>query len=113
VRRFLTTAIPVLLFASACAGAPPEVPIGPDGVADSVLVLGRDVYSRSCKSCHGSAGDGGSGPSLNSGGFDKEFPTVADVVSRISEGRRRMPSFSSSLSEAQITAVARYMREVL
>lgn len=113
MRRILTLAIAVLMLASACAGAPPEVPIGPDGVADSVLVTGRDIYSRSCKSCHGSSGNGASGPSLNNEKFDKSFPTVSDIVDRVSEGRRRMPSFSSTLSEAQITAVARYVREVL
>jgi len=103
----------MLLAVAACAGPPPEVPLGPGGTADPVLQLGRDVYGGSCKRCHGSTGDGGAGPRLNSSDFDEDFPELIDLVDLISSGRKRMPSFSSSLTEEQITAVARYVREVL
>ncbi len=106
-------AISVLLLVSACAGPSPEVPVGPDGVADPVLQLGRDVYSGSCQQCHGSAGEGGAGPRLNGRDLDEDYPQLTDLIEIISGGRERMPSFSSSLSEASITAVARYVREVL
>lgn len=105
--------LPLLFVVAACAGQPPEVPLGPDGTADPVLQLGRDVYGDSCKRCHGSSGDGGSGPRLNSDDIDEDFPELVDLVDLISGGRKRMPSFSSSLTEEQIAAVARYIREVL
>jgi len=103
----------VLIVASACAGSPPEVPLGPDGTADPVLQLGRSIFDGSCKGCHGAKGDGGSGPRLNSGDLDEDFPELINLAEFISSGRKRMPAFGSRLSEEQITAVARYVREVL
>lgn len=111
--RIFTLTISVLLLASACAGPSPEVPVGPAGVVDPVLQVGRDVYSSNCRRCHGSAGEGGAGPRLNGQDFDEDFPRLDDLISVISRGRKRMPSFSSSLSEASIIAVARYVRDVL
>lgn len=105
--------VSILIFVAACAGPPPEVPLGTDGTADPVLLVGRDIFSGSCKRCHGSTGGGGVGPRLNSSDLDEDFPEVVDLVELISGGRKRMPSFSSSLTEAQIIAVARYVKEVL
>jgi len=102
-----------MLLAAACAGSPPEVPLGSDGTADPVLLVGRGIYDGSCKRCHGAKGDGGAGPRLNSGDLDEDFPELIDLAEFISSGRKRMPSFRSRLSEEQITAVARYVREVL
>jgi len=103
----------MMFIVAACAGSPPQVPLGPGGTADPVLQLGRDVYGGSCKRCHGADGGGGSGPNLTSSDFDEDFADLIDVVDLISDGRKRMPAFSSSLTEEQITAVARYVREVL
>lgn len=113
MRQILVVLTALLMMITACAGPAPEVPVGADGKADPVLVLGRGVYSETCKRCHGSTGDGGSGPKLNNSDFDEDFPELSDVVERISEGRRQMPAFSPALTMEQIEAVARYVREVL
>ncbi len=102
----------VALFIGACASAPPEVPVGPDGEPDPVLVSGREVYAARCSSCHGSAGDGGSGPRL-AGVVADVFPDPGDQALVIREGRDNMPGFDSRLSDDQIDAVVRYTREVL
>ncbi len=87
--------------------------MGADGTADAVLVVGREVFGNSCKRCHGASGGGGSGPRLHGDDFDDEFPDVEALVDVIRSGRNQMPSFSSSLTEEQLDAVARYIREVL
>ncbi len=113
VRRNFLMMIAVTVVAASCAGSPPEVPVGADGTADPVLVAGRDVFGGSCKRCHGASGGGGSGPRLHGNDFDLEFPNIGALVEVISSGRNQMPSFSSSLTEEQLDAVARYIREIL
>ena len=41
------------------------------------------------------------------------YPDAADQVAVVRDGRRSMPSFGGTLSEAEIEAVVRYTREVL
>ncbi len=113
MRQVLVVLVSALLVLTACAGPTPEVPVGADGESDPVLILGRGVYGETCKRCHGSSGDGGSGPKLTSSDFDEDFPELSDVVEIISQGRKRMPAYSSALTPEQIEAVARYVREVL
>lgn len=52
---------------------PPEVAAGPLGI-------GADVYAGSCASCHGAAGEGGSGRQLSNGEVDKTFPQIEDQI---------------------------------
>lgn len=102
----------VVWTAGGCAGSAPEVPVGADGVADPELVLGREVFSSRCSSCHGSSGGGGTGTRL-AGRVTESFPDPTDQAAVIRDGRNNMPSFAGTLSEAQIAAVVRYTREVL
>jgi mono/diheme cytochrome c family protein len=95
------------LFA-ACAGESPEVTVD-----DPELVQGREVYVRSCASCHGSSGGGGLGPKLSEGAVTDSFPTIADQIELIANGRGTMPSYTGRLSPEEMQAVARYTREVL
>jgi len=97
----------------ACAGESPEVPLGPDGTPDAALAMGRDVYSRRCANCHGAGGGGGTGPKLSDGQVIIAYPEPADQRLLIANGRNAMPSFSGSLSSAELDAVVRYTREVL
>ena len=63
--------------------------------------------SAGCGGCHtlAAAGSGGSvGPNL-----DDAAPSVDTVVDRVTNGRGAMPSFSGSLSEDEILAVAEYV----
>lgn len=95
-----------------CAAEAPEVPLGPDGTPDPVLALGRDVFASRCSNCHGSAGGGGTGPRL-AGTVEDTYPDPADQEAVVREGRRSMPAFGGSLSNAEIEAAVRYTREVL
>ena len=103
----------VVLLVSACAGDAPEVPLGPDGSADSELVLGREVYQRRCANCHGADGGGGTGPKLSDGETVAQYPDPADQRMLIANGRNAMPAFVGSLSTEELDAVVRYTREVL
>lgn len=112
MRRLAIVLIAVLVL-GACAGESPEVPLGADGQPDPELALGRDVYSRRCANCHGASGGGGTGPQLNEGQVIEDYPDPADQRELIANGRNGMPSFSGSLSSAELDAVVRYTRDVL
>jgi mono/diheme cytochrome c family protein len=112
LRRRVGLTLFVVMFAGACAGASPEVPLGPDGRVDPVLVLGREVYGAQCSTCHGVSGGGGSGVRL-AGTVVGSIPDADDQAAVILDGRGRMPAFRNRLSAEQIEAVVRYTREVL
>lgn len=95
-------------------GSAPDVPLGPDGKPDEVLLLGRDIFGQRCASCHGSDGAGGRGPKLSDGAVAEEYPEIADQIDILINGKGDgMPAFSDKLSADEIEAVARYTREVL
>ena len=62
---------------------------------------GSSVYQLRCSGCHGSAGEGLVGPSLQ----DSTRP-LASVISQITNGAGTMPSFADELTAAEIEAVA-------
>ena len=100
------------LFTGCSAGAP-EVPLGPGGEPDRELMVGRDLWSQRCASCHGKDGGGNSGPKLSGGKVGEKFPDPAEQKQLILEGRAGMPAFAEELSDSEIEAVVRYTREVL
>jgi mono/diheme cytochrome c family protein len=112
LRRVLALTFAVALLGAGCATEAPEVPLGADGQPDAVLQLGRDVFGSRCSNCHGSSGGGGTGPRL-AGAVEQTFPDPVDQEAVVRDGRRNMPSFGGTLSDAEIEAVVRYTREVL
>ncbi len=100
-----------LVVGSSCAGEPPEVPGSADGTADSVLVTGRKIWSRACSSCHSPDGSGGRGPSVRQ--VEDRFPSIANQLELVSNGRGSMPGFGGRYSSEELEAVVRYTREVL
>ena len=98
---------------AACGGSAPEVPAGPDGAVDEVLVSGRDVWSGQCANCHGVDGGGGRGPGLNDGRVVEVYPDADDQIVVVAGGSGQMPAFGERLSDEEIRAVVRYTREVL
>jgi len=66
-RRLALAVVAAIVVISGCATDTPEVPLGPDGEPDPVLVVGRSVYQNQCANCHGSDGGGGTGPRLADG----------------------------------------------
>jgi len=116
VRRSVATAglLVVLFFGIGCAGPAPELPLGPDGQPDPVLVVGQDVFKGRCSTCHGSSGGGGTGKKLNEGVVVEKYPDPAVQAAIITNGLGgSMPAFREVLTPEQIEAVVRYTREVL
>lgn len=102
-----------VMLVSAC-GSAPEVPLGPDGKPDPVLVTGRDVFGSRCSSCHASDGGGGRGPKLSDGTVVAAYPDVAAQIDVVTNGKGDgMPAFADKLTAGEIEAVVRYTREVL
>jgi mono/diheme cytochrome c family protein len=123
-------ALPVwaLVYAGAMASPPQSL--------DPELAQGQAIYAANCSSCHGADGGGGTGRPL--GQVLLTFPDKADHIAWIHNGSpepgtpygdpnrpggqriagsngytTRMPAFKTSLSDAEIAAVARYEREVI
>jgi mono/diheme cytochrome c family protein len=71
---------------------------------------GEEIYAQLCAGCHGAGLGGGVGPSLgpdsNAAGESDEF-----IEFTVSNGRGRMPSFSS-LDDHQVDRLVAYIREV-
>ena len=65
---------------------------------------GAAIYANSCARCHGDDGDGDKGPALHGKG------STASIIRKVANGGRKMPSFKSRLSAAEIKAVANYVR---
>lgn len=76
------------------------------------LRMGKDLFSKSCSSCHGALGSGAgsrNGPSLQ--GTDYSYGNDHNAVfSSIHDGRSQgMPAFSSVYTKAQIEALTAYV----
>jgi mono/diheme cytochrome c family protein len=100
---------------------------GADPPLPAELAAGRDVYGRSCATCHGATGQGGAGPSLadvvetftdcddhvawvrrgSAGHLEAVGPTYGDVDHPVRGG---MPGFEDSLADEQIRQVAAFQR---
>ena len=77
------------------------------GVVAEQPTDGKSIFSANCGSCHTLADAGTSGavgPNL-----DESRPPKELVVDRVTNGQGAMPSFSDSLDEQQIQAVADYV----
>lgn len=70
---------------------------------------GEEIYDQLCARCHGADLTGGVGPAL---GPDSNSATETDefLEFTIMNGRGRMPSFSSSLDDAQLGRLIEYIR---
>jgi len=86
-----------LLILPACGGRPD---------ADAT---GEEIYRQVCSNCHGDDLAGGVGPAIGAGSNaasqDDDF-----LLLTITRGRGRMPSFSATLSDDQISRVIEYLR---
>ena len=76
----------------------------------SEIKAGMSVFESTCASCHTLAAAGSTGtvgPNL-----DQLKPSDALVIHQVTNGGGGMPAFGSSLSKAQIEAVAKYVSTV-
>ena len=72
---------------------------------------GEEIYQQLCANCHASDLSGEIGPPLGTGSNAASRPDVF-LTFTILRGRGRMPSFSSSLDDAQMDRLVGYIREV-
>ena len=66
---------------------------------------GGTVFAANCASCHGAAGDGGSGPAIAG---DTEVDEIASIVLN---GEEEMPAFADTLSDQEIADVIAWVGE--
>jgi mono/diheme cytochrome c family protein len=75
--------------------------------------LGQKTYKTTCVMCHGEDGKGTptgkalKAPDLHSAAVQKM--TDAQIAEQVANGKNNMPPFKSTLSKAQIAAVAKYV----
>ncbi len=68
---------------------------------------GVEIYQAKCN-CHGPEGKGGRAPVLTSVASRSD----EDLTKIIHDGHDKMPAFSTQLSDAQITKVVAYLKQL-
>ncbi len=68
---------------------------------------GRFLFVQQCVRCHGTQGQGGSGPKLAENSFVRSRMLI---VAQILDGRGSMPPFGNALNDRQTAAIATYVR---
>lgn len=86
-----------------------EAPAEPsDGIAEQAMMeVGRTIFSRNCRACHGPAGAGAQGPALAG---NANLADTEHVVQTILFGFGYMPPFAGTLDDGEVAAVATYVR---
>lgn len=88
--------------------AEPEAEEADPMVAGALTGEGRPIYEAQCASCHGAQGDGGRGPALVG---NANLGDTQVVIRQIINGAPPyMPAFGEELSNAEIAAVATFIR---
>ncbi|MCX6290790.1 MAG: cytochrome c [Bacteroidetes bacterium] len=89
----------------------------PVTVNNENLADGKEIYTKQCKSCHGTKGKGDGPKSANidisCGDFTKEefkSETDGEIYWKITDGRKPMPSFGAKLSDNERWEVVNYIR---
>lgn len=80
------------------------------GTDQSVPLTGSEIYDRNCARCHGSSLEGGTGPRLGPGS-EAADETDNRIRSRIEDGKKAMPSFSSTLTDNERELVFIFLRD--
>lgn len=94
-RVFLFLAL--LLLVVGCVGRPDDD------------ATGKEIYLQLCSNCHGGSLEGAVGPALGPGS-DASLQSDEFLRVTIHDGRGRMPSFSSSLTDDQVHRLIEYLR---
>lgn len=79
-------------------------------IGESVIIDAREIYTKNCAECHADDGSGSkrgipfiSGHALHH--------SEAEFIDRVNNGKgKKMPSFRDKLSEAEISAVVKFVR---
>lgn len=102
----------LLLGAVAAASA-----CGPGGAkkAENDAASAREVFRRYCANCHGQEGEGRSVGTLPVPGFKSDFVVKLNdeqLYKWIADGGSNMPSFKNTLTEDQMRALVKHVREL-
>jgi len=103
----LSAAVMLFTLDGAVSSRQPSESLDPALVAE-----GSEVYVAFCQACHGTNGQGGTGPAL-AGDLIERFPNVAVQRAIILSGPNAMPSFAARLTDRQIDAVIAFTRNGL
>jgi mono/diheme cytochrome c family protein len=116
----MTTSLACVAAVVAVAGISASMPLGqqsdttinPLAGRPEAAVAGRQVYDRTCQSCHGPAGEGDRGPALNTGRFSRgnQDGDLFHVI-RAGVNGTQMPPFAS-LSDEQTWQLVSYIRSL-
>jgi mono/diheme cytochrome c family protein len=109
----VSAALPVsaVLPAQAALPAPAEPPIAASAPAPEAspgdVVRGKQVYARACVVCHGAAGSGGLGPSLNKAATRL---SPEQITQQITQPKASMPQlYPNAISDAELRDVVSYV----
>jgi mono/diheme cytochrome c family protein len=91
-------AVLILLVLTACVGRPAQD------------ASGEEIYLQLCANCHGDDLSGGLGPALGPGSNAAQQPDEF-LVATITQGRGRMPSFATTLTDEQVDRLVSHLRE--
>lgn len=90
--------VAAFLVTASCVGRPPED------------ASGADIYQQLCARCHGVELEGGTGPAMGPGSNSAAQPD-SFLVSAITQGRGRMPSFGTVLTAPQLERLIDFLRD--
>jgi mono/diheme cytochrome c family protein len=76
---------------------------------------GADTFKAKCAMCHGADGSASTGMGKSMGLKPLSSPEVqgmsdADLIALITNGKGKMPAYKGKLSDAEISAVAKYVK---
>ena len=76
---------------------------------------GADIFKAKCAMCHGADGSASTGMGKSMGLKPLSSPEVqkmsdADLTALITNGKGKMPAYKGKLSDADISAVVKYVR---
>lgn len=93
--------------------APSPPPASTPGQPLGDVSRGQVIYAQQCAACHGSAGEGGIGPALNTDEFAQEFADDAALTAVVRTGRGVMPAYGSNrLTDQAMADLIAYMRSL-
>jgi cytochrome c oxidase subunit 2 len=76
--------------------------------AASTTSLGKAEFTGVCATCHGMSGQGGYGPNLSNNPL---LTQTAGLLSIVQNGRGRMPAVGNTWTQAQLRALAAYVKK--
>ncbi len=111
MRRPLPFLLLVAASVIALAGAAEAPRKNPYTGNEEAIAEGAKLYKRlNCYACHGAAGGGGMGPSINDDRWEQGDGGDESLLKQLMEGRAAMPAFAEIIDEDQAWKVIAFVR---